>query len=134
MAQEYNPQDQISYDLALKLRDLEGSQTLSKERLLLVSKNIIEFQEKNNSEMIEVKKTLQELKTDITRIKSIVQSLSEEISKSARKEELAILERQYKMFKPLNFARMEDIEKIIDKKLHHRTKKEEKPDFWSGKL
>lgn len=133
MAQEYNPQDQISYDLALKLRDLEESQKLSKERLLLIGKNIIEFQEKNSSEMIYLKKTLQELKTEITRIKSIVQTLSEEISKSARKEELAILERQYKMFKPLNFARIEDIEQIIDKKLHHKTK-EEKPDFWSGKL
>lgn len=135
MAPEYTSQDQVSYELALKLRDLEEGQKLSKERLLLIGKNIIEFQEKNNSEITDIKKALQEMKDDMKRVKNIVQNLSGEISKSARKEELAILERQYKMFQPLNYARIEDIEKIIDKKLHHKSKKEEpETSFWSGKL
>ena len=135
MAPEYAPQDQVSYELALKLRDLEEGQKLSKERLLLIGKNIIDFQEKNDSEITEIKKALQEIKDDMKRVKNIVQNLSEEISKSARKEELAILERQYKMFQPLNYARIEDIEKIIDKKLHNKSKKEEpETSFWSGKL
>ena len=134
MAQEYSSQDSISYELALKLRDLEESQNLSKERLLLIGQNLVEWQEKTHKKMTELRKTVQELTSELTRVKSVVQTLSEEISKSARKEELAILERQYKMFSPLEFARIEDIEKIIDKKLHHKPKEQEEKNFWSGKL
>jgi hypothetical protein len=127
----------VSYELALKLRDLESNQKLSKERLLLIGNNLIDSQEKNNSDFIEIKQTLQELKDDMKRVKSIIGSLSEEISKSARKEELTILEKQYKMFEPLNYVRIEDIGKHVDKKLlPHKSKSEEKKEegFWSGKL
>ena len=149
MTQEYNQQDQISYELALKLRDLEEYQKLSKERLLLLGQNLLEMQEKNSEDINEIKKNLQILKDDVKRMKSTVEILSEEVSKSARKEELAILARQYKMFQPLEFARIKDVEKIIDKKMHTHHKKnsesnseskeineltEAKKDFWSGKL
>ena len=125
----------VSYELALKLRDLEESQKLSKERLLLIGQNLIEAQEKNISEIIELKKQVQNLTMENKRIKSLLNSLSEEVSKSARKEELAILERQWKMFEPLEFVRMDDLEEAIEGKLpkHHHEVKEEKS-FWSGKL
>lgn len=125
----------ISYELALKLRDLEESQKLSKERLLLIGQNLIEAQEKNISEIIDLKKHVQNLNDDMKRIKSLLNSMSEEVSKSARKEELAILERQWKMFEPLEFVRMDDLEEAIEGKLpkHNHEIKEEK-NFWSGKL
>ena len=52
------------------------------------------------------------------------------------KEEVAMLVRQFKMFEPLEFARMSDIDKIIDKKLHlHKeSKKENEHHFWAGKV
>ena len=127
----------ISYELALKLRDLEESQKLSKERLLLIGQNLIESQEKTISEITELKKQTQILNDELKRIKSIANSLSEEVSKSARKEELAILERQWKMFDPLEFVRMEDLEDAVNEKTHHLKKdevKEDKHSFWSGKL
>jgi len=130
-------QDQISYEIALKLKDLEDSNKLMKERMLLIGKNVIESQEKDSLELTELKKELQNLKSDITRIKSVVESMSEEISKSARKEELAILTRQFKMFEPLEYARIEDIEEIINEKLNkdkeHGTERE-KHKFWEGKV
>jgi galactokinase/mevalonate kinase-like predicted kinase len=128
----------VSYELALKLRDLEESQKLSKERLLLIGQNLIESQEKNISEITNLKKQVQDMTDEIKRMKSIVSSMNEEVSKSARKEELAILERQWKMFQPLEFVRMDDLEDAISGKLEHHHKKEEPKDdkhaFWSGKL
>ena len=125
----------VSYELALKLRDLEESQKLSKERLLLIGQNLIESQEKNISKITELKKDVQNLTDELKRMKSLTGSLAEEVSKSARKEELAILERQWKMFEPLEFVRMDDLDDAIDGKLpkHHHEPKEEK-NFWSGKL
>src|SRR3989344_6106009 len=118
----------ISYELALKLRDLEESQKLSKERLLLIGQNLIESQEKNISEVTELKKQVQDLTMEIKRMKSIMGSLTEEVSKSARKEELNILERQWKMFEPLEFVRMDDLEEAIEGKLakHHHQPEEQK--------
>lgn len=145
--QESAEQDSISYEVGLKIRDIEESQRLIKDRLLLVGQNLIEFQEKNIKDINELKKNISETKSDITRIKEIVQTFSEEIAKSARKEEVAILARQVKMFEPLKFARIEDIEKIVDEKLnkHQIANKsaelkeisEEKEDghaFWRGKV
>jgi len=136
MALETPPQDSISYEIALKLRDLEENQKLSKERLLLIGGNLIDSQEKNNSEITDLKKNIQELNDDVKRLKSIISGLSEEVSKSARKEDIAILTRQYKMFQPLEYARHQDVEKIIDKKLHHHSndKEDKEKDFWTGKL
>ncbi len=127
----------ISYEFALKLRDLEESQKLSKERLLLIGQNLIEAQEKNVDEIINLKKEIQVFKDELKRVKSLLGSMAEEVSKSARKEEVAILERQWKMFEPLEFVRMEDLEKAIEEKLHHHKieeTKENKHSFWSGKL
>ena len=135
MAEEqYNPQ--VSYESSLKLGDLEESQKLMKERVLLIGQNLIESQEKNRLDITDLKKEIYEIKTTLKRLKEIVEALSEEFSKTARKEELAILERQYKMFEPLKFARIEDVEKIIEKKLHNKTEveKESPHKFWTGKI
>ncbi|MFA5992391.1 MAG: hypothetical protein WC796_01650 [Candidatus Pacearchaeota archaeon] len=147
MVQEELSQDSVSYEIGLRIRDLEENQRLTKERVLLLGQNLIDFQEKNSSDIIEIKKTIDELKTDVRRIKDLIQLFSDEIAKSARKEELAILSRQLKMFEPLKFARIEDVEKIVDEKLnkHHQHNKSEeneskeaseyqKHDFWRNKL
>lgn len=137
MAQQ-QPNEDISYELALKLRDLEESNRLMKERILLIGQNLIESQEHNRKEILDIKKTLYILESDAKRIKSVIESLSEEISKSARKEELAILNRQYKMFEPLEYIRIQDLDKLLDEKIkNHRHKESEEvkneKHFWVGK-
>ena len=118
--EQYPIQESVSYGLGLKLRDLEENQRLMKERILLVGQNLIDFEDKTSKEISEIKKSLYGLKSDIERIKGIIQSLSEEIEKSARREEWAILSRQFKMFEPLKFARIEDIDKIINEKVEEK--------------
>lgn len=140
-------QEPISYEIGLKIRDLEESHKLMKERVLLIGQNLIDSQEKTNSAITDMKKDIYELKSDIKRMKEIIESLSEEISKSARKEELAIIIRQFKMFQPLEYARIEDVEKIVDEKLHHKhhsqeetslgkeqSSMENRHEFWRNKL
>lgn len=135
--QLFNP----NYELILKIRDLEENQRLMKERLLLISENFIEAQEKNSGEITEIKKQIVEINSDVERIKQKIDSIGEEVSKSARKQELAILARQFKMFEPLNMARIEDVEKIVDEKinklsLHAKEEKKEEAahKFWTGKI
>ena len=133
-------QEPISYEFGLKIRDLEENNKLMKERMLLIGKNLIDSQEKNNSEITEMKKQIQDLKSSVQRIKQVIESLSEEVAKSARREEVEILRRQLHMFEPLNLVRMEDIEDVINEKLNkhksaHTSKpREDRHSFWRGKI
>ena len=133
MAQQEYSNDQVSYELALKLRDLEENNRLMKERLLLLGKNLIESQQEDRKDIIEIKKSVYNLESDMKRVKEIIESLSEEISKSARREELAILSRQFKMFQPLEYARIEDVEKIIAQKSKNTKEEKSKESFWTHK-
>jgi hypothetical protein len=46
------------------------------------------------------------------KIKSFLESMSNEFSKFARKEDLEILSKQAKMFQPLEFVRKSDLKKL----------------------
>ncbi len=133
MVQENQPD--ISYELALKLRDLEESHKLMKERVLLIGQNLINSQEKDNEEIIELKKQVQNLNTEIKKLKSSIESISQEVAKSARKEELAILSRQYKMFEPAKSLTKQEVEDLIDEKLNKQQSPDngERHNFWRGR-
>jgi len=84
-----------------KLRDIEEKQRILKDRLLLVVENLIETKEKNNAEIIAIKKDVEMLKQNMGRMLSFLETASGEFSKFARKEDLEILSKQAKMFNPL---------------------------------
>jgi hypothetical protein len=84
-----------------KLRDLEEKQQLSKERVLMLGKNLVEYKEENRKEQIEIKKDLEQIKDNLKRMKAFLELISEEFSKFAKKEDLEILSKQAKMFQPI---------------------------------
>jgi hypothetical protein len=90
----------------IRIRDLEEKQRALKNQLLLVGKNLIEVREKNNQEILEVKKELEVMKQGVNRLVSFIETASAEFSKFARKEDLEILAKQARMFQPLkNFKK-----------------------------
>ena len=107
--EEFNYFGQLSADFNIKIRELEDKQRIMNDRLLLIGKNLIEIREKTNDDVLEVKKELEIIKKDIKRLISFLESASSEFSKFARKEDLAILIKQAKMFQPLDFVRKKDM-------------------------
>jgi hypothetical protein len=85
---------------SLQLSDLEEKHSILKERLLLIGKNLIETKEQSNARILEMRKEMDDMKHDIERIKSFVESISSQMGKFAKKEDLEILARQLKMFRP----------------------------------
>ena len=61
--QSQDSHDQVSYEIGLKIRDLEESHKLMKERVLLIGQNLIDFQEKAKSEITSIKKDIYEVMT-----------------------------------------------------------------------
>lgn len=118
MADDENYMDEEgSYflEFSTRLKDLEEKQRIIKDRLLLVGSNLIETRQDTHTEIINIKKDLESLKKDFQRMKSFMETVSEEFSKFARKDDLEILSKQAKMFQPLEFATKKDLEALKKK-------------------
>ncbi len=96
-------------------RDLEEKQRLLKDRLLLIGQNLIDFREKNDLEVLELKKQVHSMNNDLEKIKDFLETISGELSKFAKKEDVEILAKQAKMFQPLEFVRRSELEKLKKK-------------------
>ncbi len=100
MAGEQPAYQGYNVDLIIRLRDLEDKQRILKNQILMLGKNLIETKEKSTQDIIEIKKEIDIIKNDIERMNVSVDSVSEEISKFARKDDVEILQKQMRMFQP----------------------------------
>lgn len=110
----FNPAQQ--YNSRTGMKDVEERQRILKERIILIGKNLIEIKERNNKEILELKKDIIIIKQDVKRMLDFLESLSGEISKFARKDELQILSKQAKMFQPLEFVTKTELKRVLKEK------------------
>lgn len=96
-------------------RDLEEKQRILKDRLILIGQNLIDFKEETEKEILKIKKDLEILKSATNKIKDFIETISGEMSKFAKKEDLEILSKQAKIFQPNDFVKKEDLEKLKSK-------------------
>jgi hypothetical protein len=119
-------QDMVSSllsEFSTRLNEIEEKQRLIKDRLLLVGENLVTTREEFERQNLEFKKQLKEIDFELKKIKQINKRVVDELGNLARKNELEILERQFELFKPLEFARMKDVENLIEKKIKEQKTK-----------
>src|SRR3989339_782709 len=80
---EYNQTGQEFEEILIKLRDLEEKQRLTKDRLLLISQNLLEIKEKSMQDILGIKKDLQIMKQNMNRLMNFIETASSEFSKFA---------------------------------------------------
>ncbi|MGV8152370.1 MAG: hypothetical protein ACP5OG_04765 [Candidatus Nanoarchaeia archaeon] len=114
MEQQQDPLAQILSEFGTRLNEIEEKQRLIKDRTLLVGENLILTKEEMNKQESELKKQLKELTNEVNVLKQIISRLLGEIANFSRKSELEILERQFKMFEPLELVRLKDLDSIIE--------------------
>ncbi len=83
-----------------KMQEIENRQRLLQEKTMLLGQNLIELKEKNQKDLLEIKKDIEILNQTMERIKSFLEMASKEFSKFATKEEVELLKKQIKMFQP----------------------------------
>lgn len=118
--QMQDPLNNLLADLGTRINEVEEKQRLLKDRLLLIGENLISSKEELDKQNFEFKKQLKQIDNDIKDIKQLNKRIVYELGNFARKSEVEILERQLKMFSPLEFARIRDIKEIIKKELKKR--------------
>lgn len=88
-----------SVELYTKIRNIEENIRLIKDRVLLIGHSHIEEREKNFNDIQELKREMIKLKEENDKMSALLQRLVEQLNNAARKEELAILQRQFDLFR-----------------------------------
>ena len=120
---QQNPQDPTTAllsEFGTRLNEVEEKQRLIKDRILLVGENLISTKEKIEKQDLENKGKINQIDFEIKTIKQLIKRIINEIQNFTRKSEVEILERQIKMFEPLEFARFKDIEQLIKQELNNQ--------------
>ncbi len=91
--------DRFFSDVNTRLRDLEEKQRLLRDKMLLITDGLVKEKEKSFEGIQELRKTVERLKMENERFKEILLGLGEGVDKSARKEDLAILQKQFDLFR-----------------------------------
>ncbi len=108
MPEEYaqdNSGQQLFTDMSTRLRDTQDKQRLLKDRVLIVGQSLIKEKEKMTKELREMKTTMEKIKLENEGMKGVLQRITQQLSTLARKEELAILERQLDLFRKPNSSK-----------------------------
>ena len=121
---EQDPVNFILSEFGTKINEIEEKQRLIKDRVLLIGENLISTKEEFEKQDSEFKKKLKEIESEIKTIKQTTRRIIDEISNYARKNEIEILNKQMKMFQPLEFARIQDIKKIVQEEIEKIKKME----------
>ena len=101
---------------SINIMDLEEKQRILKDRLILIGQNLMDIKEKNDEEILNLKKEIESLKNTTERMKDFIETISSEFQKFAKKEDLEILKKQAKMFQPLEFIRKVGAETLKNNK------------------
>ncbi len=110
-----NPVTELLSEFNTKLREIEEKQKLIKDRVLLIGENLVDIREDTLDEIAELKRKTEGVEEEIKSIRTTLQRIIDLSNDFARKSELAILEKQIDLFSPLEFARIQDVERIIEK-------------------
>jgi len=112
MDEQANYTEQLSSDMNAKMRDIEEKQRVLRDRLLLIGQNLVEIKDNTNKKILEIKKDVEIMKQNIERMSSFLETISNEFSRFAKKEDLEILTKQAKMFQPLELMSKKELERL----------------------
>jgi hypothetical protein len=123
--QQSTPQDPTTAllsEFGTRLTEIEEKQRLIKDRLLLIGENLISTKEDIEKQNLEFKTKIKQTDSEIKALKQITKRIVDELGNFARKPELEILQRQMKMFQPLEFARIQDINEVVKEEITKQLK------------
>lgn len=117
MEEQQEPISALLGEFSTRLNEIEEKQRLVKDRILLIGENLVSTKEDYDKQILEFKRQINEMSLDIKSIKQLNKRIISELENFARKTEFEILNRQMKIFQPLEFARMKDVKEIVKEEI-----------------
>lgn len=119
---EVNAVSALLSDFASRVKALEERFNLSRERILLLTRNFVNRERELQKDMNLIQDENKDLRMDLKRLNGRIDGLLSQHEDFARKEELAVIEKYFKLFEPIKFVTSDEIEerveKILSKKKH----------------
>ena len=119
---QQDPVSSLLTEFGTRLNEIEEKQRLIKDRILLVGENLISTKEDSLKQDSEIKIQLKQIDFEIKTLKRLMARVVNELPNFAKKSEVEILAKQAKIFQPLKFARIEDVQDIVKKELRKQKK------------
>ncbi len=92
--EEATQEQQFFLELNTRIRELEERQHLIKDRMMLLSKGVIDLKDKITADMRELRKNTIQLQQENDQLKETLGLMSEKLNNTVRQEEIAIIKRQ----------------------------------------
>ncbi len=114
---------QVVNELANRMRILEGKQSMGQEKLLVMNQNMITEYKKLLKEIKAIDAEVKDMRKEMANLKNVVKHLTEEAGQFARESDVKVLEKYIKLWDPLKFATVEDVEAIVAKTINKPQKR-----------
>lgn len=121
---EINAVSALLSDFASRVKALEERYNLLRERVLVLTQNFIKRERDLQKEMDLLQEENKDLRLDLKRLQERVDSLSSQHEDFARKEELAVVEKYFKLFEPMKFITAEELNESVERILREKKRKE----------
>ncbi len=112
-----DPATALLSEFGTRLNEIEEKQRLIKDRILLIGENLISTKEEIETQNLKFKKQIKQIEFEIKSLKRITERILREIGNFSRKAELELLQRQFKIFQPLEYARIQDVKNIVQQEI-----------------
>ncbi len=119
---QQDPVSALLSEFSTRLNEIEEKQRLIKDRILLVGENLISTKEEYLKQEFEIKRQLKQIEYELSILKQLTNRIMSELPNFAKRSELEILERQVKIFQPLDFARIKDVKDIVREEIEKLSK------------
>ena len=83
-------------------------------------KNLLETKEELEEEVGQIKKQNLAILKEMEGLLQTIESLTEDSASAVKRDEMLLVERMLKDFKPLEFMRRKDVEELIEEKMKKR--------------
>lgn len=120
---EANAISALLSDFASRVKALEEKINLLRERVLLLTNNFVERERELHKEISLLQDENKDIRLEIKSIKEKIKSIASQQENFARKEELAVVEKYFKLFDPINFVTAEELKEEVEKILKQKKKK-----------
>ena len=109
-----------------KIADLDERQNMIRERVLISDQSFIKSRDNMAKEIRLIKDEIREVRNELEESKEVIQHLLSMSESLARKDELQVIERQFKLWEPLKFVRESEVKKLVQDALSELIKPDEK--------
>ena len=113
VTQEQGMQDFL-LDLNSRLRSIEGRYNLLRDRVLLINNNMISEYKKVLGEIKLINSDIKDIKTELFNIKETLKHIISDLERSARKEDVKLLEKYINLWNPMKFVLETEVRTIVE--------------------